>query len=84
MCSCIRRLQECCSGQYACTYVAKHVTCVVYKVSALLDDSKKQEFFEEVTEEYEDLRDEHYQSLKVVLQLYDHIWTLKLFDHIWY
>ena len=47
-----------------------HQTCyntVVHKVSALLDDSKKQEFHEEIIEEYEDIRDEHYQSLKVVL-----------------
>jgi len=36
-------------------------------VSALLDDTKKQEFFEEILEEYEDVRDEHYQSLKVAL-----------------
>lgn len=39
----------------------------VHKVSALLDDSKKEVFFEEVVEEYEDIRDEHYQSLKVTL-----------------
>ena len=40
---------------------------IVHKVSALLDNSKKQAFHEEIVEEYEDIRDEHYQSLKVVL-----------------
>jgi len=31
-----------------------------------LDGDKKQEFFDEVVDEYDDIRDEHYQSLKVV------------------
>ena len=58
--------------------VYHHQTCnqshdIVHKVSALLDDSKKQEYFEEVTEEYEDIRDEHYQSLKVDKPLSNHI-----------
>ncbi len=32
---------------------------------ALLDENQKEEFTEEVAEEYEEIRDEHYDSLKV-------------------
>lgn len=46
-------------------------------MAALLDDSKKKEFFEEITEEYEDIREEHYQSLKVY-------YSKTFCDHIWY
>lgn len=31
-----------------------------------MDPSKKVEFIEEVAEEYEELREEHYESLKVI------------------
>ena len=37
----------------------------MYQCSQLLDENLKDEYFEEVTEEYEDIRLEHYDSLKV-------------------
>ena len=52
---------------YVFTVILNKMHHIVYKVSALLDDTKKREFFEEIVEEYEDIREEHYQSLKVVL-----------------
>lgn len=33
--------------------------------SQLLDESVKDDFFEEILEEYEEIRQEHYESLKV-------------------
>lgn len=36
-----------------------------FQCSQLLDDSIKDDFFEEILEEYEEIRQEHYESLKV-------------------
>lgn len=36
-----------------------------FQCSQLLDESLKDEYFEEITEEYEDIRQDHYESLKV-------------------
>lgn len=33
--------------------------------SALIDETSKEDFVEEIKEEYEEVRDEHYDSLKV-------------------
>lgn len=33
--------------------------------SALIDEASKEDFVEEIKEEYEEVRDEHYDSLKV-------------------
>ena len=35
------------------------------KVGALMDPEQKEDFTEEVAEEYEELREDHYDSLKV-------------------
>ena len=35
------------------------------KCGSLKDDKKKEDFLEEVSEEYEEIREEHYDSLKV-------------------
>jgi len=35
------------------------------KCGSLKDENKKEEFVEELCEEYEDIRQEHYDSLKV-------------------
>ena len=35
------------------------------QASALLDDKSKEEFVDEISEEYEEVREEHYDSLKV-------------------
>ena len=40
-------------------------TACTYQCSQLLDENVRDEYFEEVTEEYEDIRLEHYDSLKV-------------------
>ena len=36
-----------------------------FKCSALIDGTSKEDFVDEVREEYEEIRDEHYDSLKV-------------------
>ena len=41
----------------------------VVVASALLDESVKDEYIEEIAEEYEEIREEHYDSLKVCLQI---------------
>uniref|UniRef100_A0AAZ3PLA3 Methionine synthase n=1 Tax=Oncorhynchus tshawytscha TaxID=74940 RepID=A0AAZ3PLA3_ONCTS len=54
-----------CSGCYSCPVV--HVLDASRSVvvcSQLLDENVKEEFFEETTEEYEDIRQDHYDSLK--------------------
>lgn len=38
---------------------------IVLKCSQLLDENLKEEFFEEVTEEYDEIRQDHFDSLKV-------------------
>jgi len=35
------------------------------KCGSLKDKSKREDFMEEISEEYEEIRDEHYDSLKV-------------------
>ena len=62
-------------GQTVC--IALHVLCCIIvldetehcptlpQCSQLLEDAVREEFFEELTEEYEELRQEHYDSLKV-------------------
>lgn len=54
-------------------------TLILYfQCSQLLDENLKEEYFEEIAEEYEDIRQDHYESLKVSdktwLQL---VWVLK-------
>ena len=39
------------------------------KCGSMKDANKRQEFLEEISEEYEEIRDEHYDSLKVNSQL---------------
>lgn len=39
--------------------------CVCLQCSQLLDEGMSEDFFEEVTEEYEEIRQDHYDSLKV-------------------
>ena len=39
------------------------------QVTSLLDKSKKQEYVEDIKEDYEDIRDDHYDSLKVSLTI---------------
>lgn len=43
------------------------LTIMLYllQCSQLLDESLKDDFFEEIREEYEDVRQDHYDSLKV-------------------
>lgn len=42
--------------------------------SALIDEASKEDFVEEIKEEYEEVRDEHYDSLKVRnVHLYSHL-----------
>lgn len=36
-----------------------------FQCSQLLDENVKDDFFEEILEEYEEIRQEHYESLKV-------------------
>ena len=36
-----------------------------HKVSSLLDETVRDEFVEEIIEEYEEIREDHYDSLKV-------------------
>ena len=38
-------------------------------MTSLLDKSKKQEYVEDIREDYEDIRDDHYDSLKVRLAI---------------
>ena len=38
---------------------------IALQCSALIDDASKEDFVEEIREEYEEVRDEHYDSLKV-------------------
>lgn len=38
---------------------------LAFQCSQLLDENLKEEYFEEIMEEYEDIRQEHYESLKV-------------------
>lgn len=42
--------------------------CPVHQCSQLLDDTVREEYFEELKEEYEEIRQEHYDSLKVRLK----------------
>lgn len=37
----------------------------IYKISALLDGNLRDEFVEEIVEEYEEIREDHYDSIKV-------------------
>lgn len=37
----------------------------LFQCSQLLDENLKDDFFEEILEEYEDIRQDHYDSLKV-------------------
>lgn len=37
----------------------------MFQCSALIDEGSKEDFVEEIKEEYEEIRDEHYDSLKV-------------------
>ena len=39
--------------------------CFYWQCGALLDESQKLDFTEEIQEEYEEIREEHYDSLKV-------------------
>lgn len=41
------------------------LSLVLLKCSQLLDENLKEEFFEEVCEEYEEIRQDHFDSLKV-------------------
>lgn len=51
------------------TRVATFLLCKLpfspLQCSQLLDENQKEDFFEEVLEEYDDIRQEHYESLKV-------------------
>lgn len=47
------------------------------KCSQLLDENLKEEFFEDVSEEYEEIRQEHYDSLKVCIP--EVVWPLHFF-----
>ena len=38
-----------------------------FQAGALLDDKLKDEFIDEISEEYDEVREEHYDSLKVTL-----------------
>jgi hypothetical protein len=42
-----------------------------YKCGSLKDPTKKEDFVEEIAEEYEEIREEHYDSLKVACQTYN-------------
>ena len=48
-------------------YVTLCFSCC--QVTSLLDKSKKQEYVEDIREDYEDIRDDHYDSLKVRLTI---------------
>ena len=37
----------------------------IHKISALLDGNLRDDFVEEIAEEYEDIREDHYDSIKV-------------------
>ncbi len=39
------------------------------QVSALLDSSNKEDFVDDIVEEYEEIREEHYESIKVRMQV---------------
>lgn len=39
------------------------------QVSALLDSSNKEDFVDDIGEEYEEIREEHYESIKVRMQV---------------
>ena len=45
---------------------------VFLQCSALIDGTSKEDFVEEIKEEYEEIRDEHYDSLKV-RDFYSHV-----------
>lgn len=49
-------------------YLALFPSCS-FQCSQLLDNNVKDDFFEEILEEYEEIRQEHYESLKVQMQL---------------
>lgn len=38
----------------------------VFQCSQLLDDALREEYFEDIKEEYEEVRQDHYDSLKVI------------------
>lgn len=38
----------------------------MFQCSQLLDDAQREEYFEDIKEEYEEVRQEHYDSLKVM------------------
>lgn len=38
----------------------------VFQCSQLLDDAQREEYFEDIKEEYEEVRQDHYDSLKVI------------------
>lgn len=49
-----------------------------FQCSQLLDENLKDEYFEEIMEEYEDIRQDHYESLKVSDQSRsDLVWVMK-------
>ena len=46
---------------------------LLLQCSALIDETSKEDFVEEIKEEYEEIRDEHYDSLKVIVFLFTHV-----------
>lgn len=46
-------------------YVLSAFSFLFFQCSQLLDENVKDDFFEEILEEYEEIRQEHYESLKV-------------------
>ncbi len=44
------------------------IACTM-QVSALLDSSNKEDFVDDICEEYEQIREEHYESMKVGMQV---------------
>ena len=43
------------------------ISSINFQASALLDDNLKEEFVDEVSEEYDEVREDHYDSLKVFI-----------------
>lgn len=63
----------------ACAALCLLLTWILrFQCSQLLDENLKDEYFEEITEEYEDIRQDHYESLKVSDQARGQlVWVLK-------
>ena len=58
-----------CEANYIVAMLACwHVS--VFQCSALLDETSKEDFVDEIREEYEEIRVEHYDTLKVLLYLH--------------